>query len=362
MAVHGALITGIVCAAKGARVRCFKSAVVSPIVDALPFDIEVTDDPSPASMRAPSTGAPPPLDALAASRVSGSTMTTRGTRGREEPPHAFERGREHDSQHPPSGDVKEPAPFQGVTMGAPVAAGAIGLGLGAPNPFVTRNALVDRVEVGPTRRREEGPYLPAPTIIEAKRAADNVLREPARQREREIGLGPEGPVLKALGSAASATTAPVQGRAVFVAVADGTGIVLGIDVVECDGARSGWTQAAQLARAGLAGTKLRMPSTATRAEMRVEVTSAWKIPSGHDPGTDVSVFGVQTSKGDGKQSSSVAVMDVFPKVRTVELSKDLKVTVVVVDPDVIAIKGDSTNAGAKPRRIVQARLLDSKFM
>lgn len=122
MAVHGALITGIVCAAKGARVRCFKSAVVSPIVDALPFDIEVTDDPSPASMRAPSTGAPPPLDALAASRVSGSTMTTRGTRCREEPPHAFERGREHDSQHPPSGDVKEPAPFQGVTMGAPVAA------------------------------------------------------------------------------------------------------------------------------------------------------------------------------------------------------------------------------------------------
>jgi hypothetical protein len=104
-----------------------------------------------------------------------------------------------------------------------------------------------------------------------------------------------------------------------------------------------------------------MPSTASRAEMRVEVTSAWKVPSGHDTGTDVSVFGVQTQKGNGKTSSKVAVLDLL-KVRVVELARDLKVPIPQIDPDLISVKGDSANSGAKPRRIIQARLLDSKVL
>lgn len=254
------------------------------------------------------------------------------------------------------------APFAGVTMGGRVGVPSIGIGLGGPNTFVANDVPADHATGGAARAPTEGTFLPPPTAAEAKRTAENLLREPARRREREVGLGPEGPVLQALGSATTASSAPVQGRAVFLAVADGTGMVVGIDVVECDGARSGWTDAAKLARADLRGKKLRLPSSASRAEMRVEVKSAWKVPSGHDTGTDVTVFGVQTQKGNGKNSPKVAVIDVLPKVRVVQLSRDLKVPVVIVDPDLISISGDSSNTDAKPRRIVQARLLDSKVL
>lgn len=331
MAVHGALLCGIVSLAKGARARSFRNAVTAPIVDALNFDVvALPGDEAPTSVRDARSGIPPRSDALAIAHVAGSAVTSRGG------------GHDHEGATEPGR----------VTMGAPMFRGAaIGLGLGAPNAFVARP--------GPAG---VGAHLDAPTSAEANRSAEGSLREPAQLRDREIGLGPEAPVLKALGSATTASTAPVTGRAIFVAVADGTGMVVGIEVEECDGARSGWAHAAELARTGLRGTKLHLPSSARRAEMRVEVVSSWKLPSGHDPGTDVSVFGVQTSKGDGKLSPKVAVMDILPKVRVVELSRDLKLPVVIVDPDLISIKGDSANDGAKPRRIVQTRLMGTTVL
>lgn len=352
MAVHGALLCGIVSLAKGARARSFRNAVTTPIVDALDFDVvELPAERAPTSSHDARSRIPPRSDALAMAHVAGSAMTSRG-RGRD-----LEGTSEPAREAPPVRDAHLPTeppspPSSGVTMGAaPAGVAAIGLGLGEPNAFVTRP--------GPAG---VGAHLDAPTEAEAKRSADASLREPAQRRDREVGLGPEAPVLKALGNATTASTAPVTGRAIFVAVADGTGLIIGIDVVECDGARPGWAHAAELARAGLRGTKLHLPSSARRAEMRVEVVSAWKLPSGHDPGTDVSVFGVQTSKGDGKNSPKVAVMDIFPKVRVVELSRDLKLPVVIVDPDLISIKGDSSNDGAKPRRIVQTRLIGTTVL
>jgi hypothetical protein len=241
-------------------------------------------------------------------------------------------------------------------MTVPPPAPAIGLELGAPNRFVTTAPSPPPSTPAPADGRRPR------TAAEPKRAVEAALREPARQRERELGLGPEGPVLAALDQATSASTAPVTGRAVFVAVADGTGMIVGIDVVECDGARSGWANAAEIARASLNGKKLRMPSSATRAELRIEVTSAWKLPSGHDPGTDVTIFGAPVAKGEGKQSSKVAILDPIPKLRTVELAPDIKVTVPTVSLDVLAVSGDPANVGAKPRRIVHTRLLDSKVL
>jgi hypothetical protein len=237
----------------------------------------------------------------------------------------------------------------------------IGLQLGAANQFASNDAPVDHGG-GEAAERAAMTGLPGATAAEMKRKVENSLREPARKRERELGLGPEGPVMTALCAATTSSTAPVTGHAVFRAVADATGFVIKLDVVSCDGAHAGWAHAAELARAGLSGKKLRLPSTATSAEMRVEITSAWKLPSGHDTGTDVTVMGRQTQKGDGKRSSTVDVLDLLPRLRVVEVSKDLKVPVVTVEPDLIDIHGDAVNAGAKPRRIVQATLIDSKVL
>jgi hypothetical protein len=169
-------------------------------------------------------------------------------------------------------------------------------------------------------------------------------------------------VLAALGEATSASTAPVSGRAVFLAVADATGTIVGIDVVECDGGRAGWAATAELARAALKGKKLRLPSTARRAEMRIEITSASKMPSGHDPGADVTLFGLPVAKGEGKQSTKVSVLDPIPKIRMVELAPGLSVPIPQIEVNVLAVQGDPADIGAKARRVVHTRLIESKVL
>jgi hypothetical protein len=270
-------------------------------------------------------------------------------------PHDAEVAREEPVAIAEPSPTSIPSPLVATTM--PAAPPAIGLALGTPNVFVSRAAS----ERPPTTS-------PAPddrhvrTAAEAKRAVETALREPARQRERELGLGPEGPVLQALGDATSASSAPVKGRAVFRAVADGTGMIVGIEVLECDGGRPGWANAAELARRALQGKKLRMPSTATLAEMRIEIVSDWKMPSGHDPGTDVSILGVPVAKGEGKKSTKIDLLDPIPKIEMVELAPDVKVPIPQVNVRILAVQGDPADIGAKPRRVVHTRLLDSKVL
>jgi hypothetical protein len=220
----------------------------------------------------------------------------------------------------------------------PSAAPRIGIALEGPNTFAI---------AAPTAEAPIGPPSPSspssPSSSSASARATALLRDPARARERALGLGPEGPVLRALGDATTASFAPIKGRAVFRAIADGTGMIVGIEVVDCDGGRAGWANAAELALDALKGKKLRMPSTATRATMRIEIVSEMKMPSGHDPGVDVSILGVPITKGDGKQATKVRILD-------------------PLSLDVFALGGDPVDIGAKARRVVRSRLLDSEVL
>jgi hypothetical protein len=217
----------------------------------------------------------------------------------------------------------------------------IGLALDGPNAFVTSAARGEGPGGPPAATTSPGDR--PRTAAEAKRAAQAMLRGTGQQRDRELGLGPEGPVLHALGDATMASFAPVKGRAVFRAIADGTGMIVGIEVVSCDGSRDGWANAAELAREALKGKKLRMPSTATHAEMRIEIVSEMKMPSGHDPGVDVSVLGVPITKGEGKQATQVRILD--------PLSLSF-----------LAGSADPVDIAAKPRRVVHTRLLDTEML
>jgi hypothetical protein len=251
----------------------------------------------------------------------------------------------------PAGDV----PPSSATRGGAVTFGAPRVRIDGPNPFLAPSTLTV-AEPG------EPPPRAAEEVADAKRRVEGALRQPARERERELGLGPEGPVLTALGEAASTSTAPVRGRAVFLAIANGAGDVVSIEVAGCDGAHGAWAQAATIALGSLKGKKLRVPSTATRAEMRIEVTSAWKLPSGQDPGADVSVLGIPVAKGEGNESTKVEILNPIPKVTMVPLSKDVKIPVVVWQVNIISTDGDPANIGAAARRVVHARLLDSKVL
>jgi hypothetical protein len=260
--------------------------------------------------------------------------------------------------------VAPTAPVADVWGTAPPLAGVVATSVtGAPGALpslLARGALPDAPPRGARKDlvlRRAGPRGLSPA--EARQKLQAALRAPARRRERELGLGPEGPVLHALGDAISASQAPVRGRAVFLAVADAGGMIVGIDVVECNGERPGWASAAALARLALGSTKLRMPSTAQHAEMRIEVVSDWKLPSLHDPGVDSSVFSIGVGAGEGAQSTKVAVLDVLPSVHMAEIARGLTLPVPKVAGDAIAADGDLADLGARPRRVVRARLLDS---
>jgi hypothetical protein len=256
-----------------------------------------------------------------------------------------------------------------VTPTAPVAdvwgtlAGVATTAAGAPgglSPVLARVALPDVPARG--AQKDVAPWRAGPRGLsraEAQHKLQAALRAPARRRERELGLGPEGPVLHALGDATTASQAPVRGRAVFLAVADARGMIVGIDVLECNGERPGWASAAALARFALKSIKLRMPSTARRAEMRIEVVSDWKLPSLHDPGVDSSVFSIGVGAGEGAQSTKVAVLDVLPTVHMAEIAKGLTLPIPKVAGDAFAADGDLADLSARPQRVVRTKLLDS---
>ncbi len=214
-----------------------------------------------------------------------------------------------------------------------------------------------------------GARPPAPSAEEAKRNVEASLNAPARARDRALGLGPEGPVLSALREATYASTAPVEGSAVFVAVADGSGAVENVALVACNGDRAGWESAATLARAALTGQRLRVAGALTnalakRTVMKIQLVSALKMPSGHDAGVDATLLGVPVSKGEGKRSTKVAVLDPVPRseVVEVEILPGLKMKISVVEWDVLAIHGDPVDIGAKARRVVQTKLIETVIL
>ncbi len=250
------------------------------------------------------------------------------------------------------GGVAEPfAPGEGAPTVQLVRPDSEAIGLGRRNPLLRGAGGSGESDVSDEARAQ----------ADAKRRALAALKAPLEAQDRELGIGPQGPVLMALGDAVSQSTAPVRGRAVLTARVDAAGRVTRLDVADTDGGRAGWTDAARIAMASLGGITLRLPSTAKGAELRIELTSAWKNPSGHDPGTTVTVAGIPITKGEGPQSSQVNVLPLVPKLETIELAPGVKIQIPVAQVGILGGSFDPANAGAQARRVVHTRLLDSTF-
>ncbi|AKV04222.1 hypothetical protein AKJ09_10885 [Labilithrix luteola] len=204
------------------------------------------------------------------------------------------------------------------------------VGVDGTNPFLAPGALA-----GVEPERKGGGSRSA----ESERARE-MLKGSGRARDLSLGLGSEGPVLRALGDATSASLAPVKGRAVFVVDTNGSGEVVSVDVGDTNGDRPGWIDAARIALEALKGKKLVMRGGPSATRLHVEVVSAWKMPSGTDTGLDVDILGMPIKKGDGPSSPRISLLD--PKTGTI-----------------VAGFGDLSDIGAKARRIVHTRVLDA---
>ena len=196
-----------------------------------------------------------------------------------------------------------------VALFVPQGPADIGLaGTGAPNPFATKL-----------------PEGAGPSGAPSAAASDGKVRGVIRIPERIAGTGPEGTVKNALRDATSRSLAPVTGRAVFVVRAGENGVVVGLDLQEASGG-SGWADAGRLALEAVRGKKVNLPSGARGANIRVEVTSGMHKANGEATGS--SGFGAR--QGDNKMPEMT-----------------------IPDP---------ANIGAKPTRVVAARVLDAEIL
>ncbi len=239
-----------------------------------------------------------------------------------------------------------------VSTARPLSLAELGVGR---NPFLPgRGSAPTQVGAG-----GESPAEPS-----AKERVEASLRSDARAREAELGLGPDGPVRAALMDAMYASDAPVIARVVFSVRADANGKLLSIEAVSADRGLSAFQGMARLAREKLARTTLRLPSSAKGANLRVEVTSAWKLPSGHDPGLAVDLFGQSLTKGEGKTATKVTLLP-MPKVACIspdDPKNDLKLPLCGIVAPLFATDGDPADIGAKPRRIVSTKVVESTVL
>jgi hypothetical protein len=245
---------------------------------------------------------------------------------------------------------------------------AIGLTLGAPNAFVSLEGSPEQPPApapsAPSAPSSIGARPLAPTPREAKRNVEASLRAAARERDSTLGLGPDGPVRTALGDATYASAAPVDGHALFLATADASGEVVSMTLLRASAASSDWEHVAAVALGALRGKRLRLPSTASGARMKLHVVSANKMPSGHDPGVTSSVLGLPVSEGEGKKPTKMTFLDPIPKFKNtdVEIAPGVIVRVPEVRFGLIDMQGDPVDIGAKPRRVVHTRLIESKVL
>ena len=207
-----------------------------------------------------------------------------------------------------TGVIEAPSSASGsFTFTAPPTSSAIGLT--GTNRFLAPGALPDAPLGDPGTSHEMGARpVEAKSMAESQVAVNKALGESVADRSKK-GLGPEGPVLRALEGATTGSLAPVRGTATFLAVVDGNGFVTNVKIIDSSGDAAGWEDARKMAVAALKGKKLPGKFAKTEsgaAELRITVSSDAVLPSGTRPdGSPVGISGSSMSFDVADLSGSV---------------------------------------------------------
>jgi hypothetical protein len=226
---------------------------------------------------------------------------------------------------------------------------------------------------GPSLSREqlglEGPHrLSVHTYEEAHSQTGRVssaeriiqsMRQLALEHDRSVGLGGGGAVATALTTAAYRTGARLNGQATFEVVVIGN-VVSTISLVTSDaGKQSLWNEVARTALAQLAGRHVRGPTGRRGVILRLQVSSRAALPSGHDPGLEISVGPFVLQRGSGKRSARLAFLEPDP---TLTSATDLRgaggATASGGGVSLFRTDIDPADLGANERQVVHSYTLD----
>ncbi len=170
-----------------------------------------------------------------------------------------------------------------------------------PSPTEGSRAQLEALGLGGRNQfmgRRETPEEEARAAHEqANAAAGGAMRQALHDRDVSLGLGGGGPVLSALEAAVREGPGADESRAVLVAVADASGLVLRVDV-ESSTDDPAFQIIAEDALKRLRGQRLRMPAGAQGLAMRVTIDSRLAAPSGGSAGLDARSLGAHFDIAD----------------------------------------------------------------
>jgi hypothetical protein len=190
------------------------------------------------------------------------------------------------------------------------------------------------------------------------------VRDALQDRDRDLGLGAAGPIVGVAEAVARASTTPWNSRATFEVVTDATGAVTTVRLIRASEAWGDWERVASDLRTALRRLALHVPPGAAGVEATLEVTSRLQLPSGHDPDTEVTVFGVPVKKAPptSKQPMRVDILKPDLKIVDVAPSPDLGAPIklpekqLVIGVTILGLVFDPTDLTPRPLRVVHARI------
>lgn len=234
-----------------------------------------------------------------------------------------------------------------------------------------RDALLLEGSAGPPPGGSAGPSPerppPLPKALAAERRLAQSMAEEAAHRDLQIGLGPEGPILKALELATRRVAhTPDEGSALFSIRLDENGKIASFKLLEANGQFDAWEEVGRTVAGSLAATKRKLPDGARGLDLKILVESRLQLPSGRAPGFDWTLGGFALGKKkpppQGRVRSGVDLLKPEIKITTPELVDDAGRPVVTkpqlrVQVNVLSLKGDLADLGAAAQRIVRSRVV-----
>ena len=200
------------------------------------------------------------------------------------------------------------------------------LGVDGANPFLDRG--------DPDTAR-------AAKAARVKRRLDRALAQGLTDADVARGRGAGGPVLRSIESAVYASNVPLNGQASFIFTIDSEGKLVSGVVGDASTDRQAWVRVARQTAQALAARRLMVPK-GKGIKLTIAVTSHLELPSGADPGLEVSAQGVPIKKGGGPRSTRLD-LSIFPF-------------------PAATLAGDPADIGAQARRMVHAHVVSEEVL
>ena len=216
---------------------------------------------------------------------------------------------------PSEGAEEAPAAAAAGSVPAP-RLGLAQLGLAGPNQFLDRSAPEPERTPGNRRR------------VNAQKRLEQALAQGQQNEKTALGLGAGGPVMRALQSAAYASSSPLNGNALFTFIIDSDGKLVTSSVGGVSSDRDKWERVARQAAQALAQRKLPVPKGRS-VRLTVSVNSRLELPSGAAPG--------------GPTTSVDALNPLDPSAA-------------------LSLMGDLADVGGKARRMVRSHVVSEELL